>query len=305
MYDATSESSEFVADTRDEAITKATRFYSVDRADLEIREPESGSIFGLGARAVIVAIPKSASGPRRDTGSDRGDRGRERNGRGDRGERGRSRGRGRDKSGAREGGERGSSRKPDRSIREAASPKASTEPSKGTTVGDVGAAGEYLLGIVERMGLGPFELSETEEGEFVVLELKGEAADRLASEDSRTGGALQLLVNQAAQQADESAKRVVVDCGGDAQERESFIERQAERAARRAIETGRSVALDPMNGGDRRALHMAVRPIDGVVTMSVGSGRYRQVVIVPEGAAEYEEAEKAAREAESRDAAGE
>jgi spoIIIJ-associated protein len=154
------------------------------------------------------------------------------------------------------------------------------------------------------MGLGPFELSETEEGEFVVLELKGRAADRLASDDSRTGGALQLLVNQAAQQDDDSAKRVVVDCGGDTQERESFIERQAERAARRAMDTGRSVALDPMNGGDRRALHMAVRPIDGVVTMSVGSGRYRQVVIVPEGAPEYEEAETAAREAEARDSAG-
>jgi hypothetical protein len=36
--------------------------------------------------------------------------------------------------------------------------------------------------------------------------------------------------------------------------------------------------------------------------MSVGTGRYRQVVIVPEGAPEYEEAAKAAREAEERSA---
>jgi spoIIIJ-associated protein len=299
MYDATSESNEFIAETRDEAITKATRFYGVDQAELEIREPPAGSIFGLGARAVVVAIPKSASGPRRDHSSDRGDRGR------DRGDRGRGRGRGqRERSGARESGGRGSSRKPDRGDAEAAPREASQEPSKGTAVGTLGAAGEYLLGIVERMGLGPFELRETEEGEFVVLELKGQAADRIASDDSRTAGGLQLLVNQAAQQDDDSAKRVVVDCGGDTQERESFIERQAERAARRAVDTGRAVALDPMNGGDRRALHMAVRPIDGVVTMSVGSGRYRQVVIVPEGAPEYEEAEKAAREAEARDSAG-
>ncbi len=62
------------------------------------------------------------------------------------------------------------------------------------------------------------------------------------------------------------------------------------------------MALDPMNGRDRRALHMAVREIDGVLTMSVGTGRYRQVVIVPEGAPEYEEAAKAAREAEERSA---
>jgi spoIIIJ-associated protein len=45
-----------------------------------------------------------------------------------------------------------------------------------------------------------------------------------------------------------------------------------------------------MNGRDRRILHMTVKEIDGVATMSVGEGRYRQVVVVPEGADEYEEA---------------
>ena len=46
---------------------------------------------------------------------------------------------------------------------------------------------------------------------------------------------------------------------------------------------------------------MAVREMDGVATMSVGTGRYRQVVIVPEGSPEYEEALEASREAEGRD----
>ena len=78
--------------------------------------------------------------------------------------------------------------------------------------------------------------------------------------------------------------------------------RQVGRAAGRAKDTGRSVALDPMNGRDRRALHVAVRDIEGVITMSIGTGRYRQVVIVPEGAPEYEEAAQAAQEAEQRDA---
>lgn len=35
---------------------------------------------------------------------------------------------------------------------------------------------------------------------------------------------------------------------------------------------------------------MAVREADGVATMSIGEGRYRQVLVVPEGAPEYEEA---------------
>ena len=150
------------------------------------------------------------------------------------------------------------------------------------------------------MGLGNFSLTETEEDDFLVIQLEGAAADRLGADD-RAIGAIQLLANQAAMRADEDPKRVVVDCEGDADQRESFLERTAGRAARRARETGRSVALDPMNGRDRRALHMAVRDIEGVATMSVGTGRYRQVVIVPEGAPEYQEAIEASREAESRD----
>jgi spoIIIJ-associated protein len=52
------------------------------------------------------------------------------------------------------------------------------------------------------------------------------------------------------------------------------------------------VALDAMNGRDRRAIHMALRDEADVATMSVGEGRYRQVVIVPEGAPEYENARR-------------
>jgi hypothetical protein len=50
------------------------------------------------------------------------------------------------------------------------------------------------------------------------------------------------------------------------------------------------VALDAMNGKDRRDIHVALRDADGIATMSIGEGRYRQVLIVPKGAAEYEDA---------------
>jgi spoIIIJ-associated protein len=319
MYDTTSEPNEFVADTRDEAVTKAARFFSVDEAELIIKEPRD--VFGLGARAVVVAVPKSASGPRPSRSSEPG---RERGERGDRG-RGRSR---RSGNAGDSGGDRDSSRKPDRergasgrgaqddprpapraveSERaekvEKAEKAEKVENSTGTPVGDLTEIGEYVLGVVERMSIGSFELSESEEGEFIVLELRGGAADALTSGDRRAIGAVQLLANQAAVRADDSAKRVVLDCGGEDEDQQSFLERQAGRAADRALDSGRSVALDPMNGRDRRALHVAVREMERVVTMSVGSGRYRQVVIVPEGAPEYEEALKASQDAEAKAAA--
>jgi spoIIIJ-associated protein len=89
---------------------------------------------------------------------------------------------------------------------------------------------------------------------------------------------------------DEEPDRVVLDVEGDLDEREARLGELAERAARRARETGRAIALDPMSPRDRRAIHLALRDAQGIATMSVGESRYRQVVVVPEGAPEYQQA---------------
>lgn len=311
MYDARSEPNEFVADSLAEAIAKACRFFDVEESDLTVREPPSGDIFGLGSRYAIVAFPASVV-PRRPggggaDGGDRSDRGGDR-GRGrDRGPRDRDRGRGRERGGRGErgGSGRGGNRREERSeasddSQEQAAKRPEPQESTGSAVGEITAVGEYLLGVVERMALGSFELKEVEEDDYLVLEIRGVAAEALGAEHTRAIGALQLLVNQAALQADESPKRIVIDCGESNDGRESLLERAADRAARRAIETGRPVALDPMNGHDRRLVHVAVRETEGVATMSHGTGRYRQVVIVPEGAPEYEEALEASQGAAER-----
>lgn len=314
-YDGTAEPNEFVADSRAEAVEKAVRFFGVAEDELKVEAPSD--VFGLGARVVVVAVPKSA--PKHVPGADR-DRGRDgdRGGRGGRERGGRERG-GRERGGRERGGrERGGrdrggreraesdeSRAPraeapeaePAAISEAAGPVAST----GEAQGDLGPTGEYVLGIVEGMGLGDFEVSESEEDDYLVIKLEGPAIDRLSSDDRAVGG-IQLLANQAARQSDEDPKRVVLDCDADEEQRGSFLERQVGLAAERAKEKGRPVALEPMNGRDRRAVHVAVRAIDGVITgESVGSGRFKQVVIVPEGAPEYDAAAAAAREAEARD----
>jgi predicted RNA-binding protein Jag len=298
-YDAKSEPNEFFADSRDEAVAKAARFFGVEEGELRVQEPEN--VYGLGARSVVVAVPKNVKPRPPSSGGDR-DRDRER-GRGGRDRERGGRGRDRDRGGRGRDRDRGRREERDEPREEPAKASADPVASTGTAQGDTSTIGEYVLGILERMKLGDFRLSETEEDDFVVIQLEGPAIDKL-TEDDRAVGALQLIVNQAAMRTDEEPKRVVLDCDADSDQRESFIERQAGRAAKRAADTGRSVALDPMNGRDRRALHMAVRDIEGVVTMSVGTGRYRQVVIVPEGADEYEEAAAAAKDAEERDSEG-
>lgn len=306
MYDMKAEPNEFVGDDRAEAVAKAARFFQVEESELEINEPAAGVIYGAGARAVIVAYApsKRSSAPQRDGGRGERDRGR---GRGrdrdrdrgdhdrDRGERRESRARRDGRDGNRNGGGRDREERPERS-RE----RASAEESKGSLRGAVGPIGDFLVGVLERMQIGSFEISEESEGDFLIYQLRGRAAQELGSGDGRAADAIQLLANQAAMREMDESTRVIVDAEVDDDRRESFLERLAERAAGRAIDTRRSVALDPMNPKDRRILHVTVREIDDVVTMSVGEGRYRQVVIVPKGASEYEEALEASNEASSR-----
>lgn len=174
------------------------------------------------------------------------------------------------------------------------SPRAEAEPSVGTPRGELGEVGRYLLGTIERMELGPFEIGESAESELLVIDLKGAAARALVAGDGRPVDALQLLANQAANRGEAEGPRVVLEVEGDAQSRESLLDRLAERVAKRARETGRAVALDPMNGKDRRLIHLALRDEQGIATMSIGEGRYRQVVVVPAGAPEYEQARREA-----------
>jgi spoIIIJ-associated protein len=153
------------------------------------------------------------------------------------------------------------------------------------------------------MDLGPFEISESGEGGLLVLQVSGSAAPGLAGSDGRAVDALQLLANQAAGRVSEQPPRVVLDVEGDAEARESRLTKLAQRLARRARETGRVVRLDPMNGKDRRIIHLALRDENDVATMSIGQGRYRQVVVVPEGAPEFEEARSESEAAAERSGA--
>jgi spoIIIJ-associated protein len=143
------------------------------------------------------------------------------------------------------------------------------------------------------MGLGPFEISLSDEGDQAIYQLSGPAAERLGSGDGRAVDGLQLLANQAAMRQSDQPKRIIVDAEGDPDRREAFLNRLADRAGRRALDSKRSVALDPMNSRDRRMVHVALRDHERVATMSIGSGRYRQVVVVPEGSPDYEEARSA------------
>ncbi len=309
MYDPKSEPREFLGDDAADATAKAVSYFGVEASALVVREVPNVS--GLGGRTIVVAHPADA--PRHSGGGGGGDRGREprareesrggrdrggRDGGRDRGGRdrgGRERG-GRDRGGRDGGRERGGrefgGRDRDRDEVPAAMEAAPEPegPSIGTARGELGAVGDYVKGLIERMGLGPFEIERIEQDGVEVFRVEGAAALGLTGGDGRTPDAIQLLANQVSARSGDDAPRVVVDVAGNHERREAFLFRVAERAAARARETGRTVALDPMGPRDRRSIHVALRDATDVATMSVGEGSYRQVMVVPEGAPEYAEA---------------
>ena len=302
MYDPKSEAREFIGQDVAEATAKACSYFALDAAGLIVRQP--GEISGLAGRVLVVAQPREArqqqGGERAREprareesrgGRDRGERGgrdrgdRDRGGRGGR-ERG---GRGGRERGGREFG--GREREPEPVSEERGAEP--TSPSVGSPRGEIGAVGDYVKGLIERMGLGSFEIERIEQEGVEVFRIEGDAAQGLTAGDGRSPDAIQLLANQVSAQSGEDAPRVVVDVAGNYEKREAFLFRVAERAAARARETGRTVALDPMGPRDRRSIHVALRDAEDVATMSVGSGSYRQVMVVPQGAPEYEEARAA------------
>jgi spoIIIJ-associated protein len=280
VYDARNEAHEFVADGREAAIAKALRFFGVEADALVIKEYEASEVAGLAGRTLIVAVPKDRKPVRERP------RGRERAAPRERGERSGGRGEREDRGGRRS---RAAAPRP---------PRESDEPSVGTARGELGDPGKFLLGLIERLDVGPFEIAESQEGELIVYEIKGSAAKGLSGGDGRPIDALQLVTNQAAMHMEDEPRRIVLDVEGNPEARERFLSRLADRVVRRAREGGRAIALDPMSPRDRRMIHLAVRNQEGIATMSIGEGRYRQVVIVPEGAPEYAEAMEQSEQAQ-------
>jgi spoIIIJ-associated protein len=293
VYDAKNEAHEFMGAGRDEAVEKASEFFGIPQGDLVIYSMPAGEVYGCGGRSVVVAVPRDRKPP--DPSGSRGGGRRE----------GRSQGRSEGRSDGRRGGRRDGREDRGRGRGERSRSAAPLQeepqgPSVGTARGELGELGSFLLGLIERLDHGPFEISENEEEGLVVIQVNGPAAAILAGGDGRPVDAIQLLANQVAVSASDDPPRVVIDVEGDAEARAERMGSLAQRAATRARDSGRAVALDAMNPKDRRAIHLALRDDQGIATMSMGEGRYRQVVVVPEGAPEFDDALRESEAAATR-----
>jgi spoIIIJ-associated protein len=141
-------------------------------------------------------------------------------------------------------------------------------------------AAEILSGIVSRMAL-EARVSVREDGERVVLDVSGEDAGRVIGKKGQTLDALQFLVNKVVNRFPESRRYVIVDSGDYRERHDQSLVSLARREAKRAVEQGRTITLQPMPARDRRLIHLSLAKFPGVTTKSNGEGIGRRIQIIP------------------------
>jgi spoIIIJ-associated protein len=123
-------------------------------------------------------------------------------------------------------------------------------------------------------------------GETNRLNVVGEGSEKeaLGALIGRKGerlSALQHIVNLLLAKRMGEWTRVLVDVEDYRGRRERQLRELAQRAARRVLETGRMLQLEPMPALERRWVHLALRDHPEVTTQSIGEEPNRRVVILP------------------------
>jgi len=143
---------------------------------------------------------------------------------------------------------------------------------------------ERVRAILERViaKLGVEASVEVEEdGDEIVGRVHGDDVGLLIGRRGQTIDAVQLLCYRAAFRGRQDRKRVVVDAAGYRERRREAIERQAERAAERALKSGKEIELEPMTATERRIVHRVLKDRAGVETFSEGEEPERCVIVAP------------------------
>lgn len=143
------------------------------------------------------------------------------------------------------------------------------------------AAREVCAQIVAGLGYDTVEVKAQRLPGEVRLELDGEEAQALIGHRGDVLHALQHIVSKIANRQAGSRVPVTIDVEGWRARRNQALEELAAKLARKAKESGKPVAMNPMNAQDRRVVHLALQQDGELTTKSRGEGALRKVVIFP------------------------
>ncbi len=143
-------------------------------------------------------------------------------------------------------------------------------------------AQDFLTDLVAEFGLDATVEVVRPDEETVDLQLEGSDLGLLIGPRGTTLLALQDLTRTFVHHRTGAANgRLHVDVGGYRQKRTEALVRFAQQVASTVQTSGTRTVLEPMTAADRKVVHDAITPIDGVSTISEGEEPQRRVVVVP------------------------
>jgi spoIIIJ-associated protein len=134
--------------------------------------------------------------------------------------------------------------------------------------------------IVDALGV-QGEVVIDESDERILGTVEAEDVGLLIGRRGHTIDAVQLVCYRAAFRGVNERKRVTVDAAGYRERRRELVERQADRAAQRALESGKEIELEPMSPTERKMVHDHLLERAGLETFSEGEEPERCVIVAP------------------------
>lgn len=122
----------------------------------------------------------------------------------------------------------------------------------------------------------------------IVLDVKTTNTARVIGKHGDILDSIQTLAGAVANIGKEEYKKVVVDCEGYRLQREQTLKELAEKLAKKAVEKGRKMILEPMSPYERRIIHAALSENTEVKTVSEGKEPKRYIAVVPNNLKTYE-----------------
>jgi spoIIIJ-associated protein len=117
----------------------------------------------------------------------------------------------------------------------------------------------------------------TDEG--CLLNLSGEDASFLLSENGEMLDALEVLLFQIYGREFDRAHRFICDADGFRQSRKAELQAMARFAAQNVRKNGRPFTFGVLNSTERRVIHLTLQTEEDLTTESVGAGRDRRLQV--------------------------
>ena len=113
------------------------------------------------------------------------------------------------------------------------------------------------------------------------VDIRGDDLSILIGRRGDTLSALQYITRLIVGKELKRPVAILIDIEGYRKRREGQLRRLARKVASQAIDTARTMSLEPMPAFERRIVHIELRENPDVETLSVGEGNRRKVTIIP------------------------